>query len=332
MIICFFLFKTAVAQKPQGDFSAVDWQVLSVTRQMPDTLAYHLTKLYTTDIEKVRAIYSWICQNISYNADIYKPIHLRKPYLPEPVDTALEWKSGDEMVARKVIRRGVAVCEGYSKLFKVLCEYAGIKAVVINGYVRSDFDRAAERFRTNHAWNAVQIDSLWYLVDVTWAAGYMTWGDEFVQKQNDFYFLTPPAEFIRDHYPDELRWSLLPHPPSLAEFKKMPFRSKSFVKYGISSYFPKTGVIEAEPGDTLSFTLSLKDVKKAKSTFSDPFQDTASFSLSPASVFIKPDKESGNTVYYNFIVDDTTEWVHLLFNDDVILRYNVSRRRSIASN
>ena len=135
------------------------------------------------------------------------------------------------MVAQKVLRRGIAVCDGYSRLFKVLCQYAGIEAVVLNGYAHSDFNSGGNRFRTNHTWNAVCIDSVWHLVDATWGAGYMTYSDEFVQKQNDFYFLTPPDEMIRDHYPEDLRWSLLTHPPGLAEFKKAPFRSKSFLKY-----------------------------------------------------------------------------------------------------
>jgi transglutaminase/protease-like cytokinesis protein 3 len=331
LVFLFFHF-CVQAQKPSANFGAIDWYVQSVKTPATDSLAAKLTVPYTTDLEKVRAIYSWICQNIRYNADIYKPIALRARYKPEPIDTTSEWKSADEMMAQKVLRRGIAVCEGYSRLFKVLCQYAGIEAVVLNGYVRTDYDRSAERFRTNHTWNAVRIDSAWQLVDATWGAGYMTYGDEFVQKQNDYYFLTPPEELIRDHYPEDLRWSLMPQPPTLAEFRKMPFKSKAYIKYGINAYFPSNGLLEAEVGDTLSFSINLKNAKKAKSVFPDPFLDTASFALSPASVFIKPQKEVGDTVYYNFVVDESTQWVHLLFNDDVILRYNVNRKQSLASN
>jgi hypothetical protein len=137
---------------------------------------------------------------------------------------------------------------------------------------------------------------------------------------------------IRDHYPEDLRWTLLPQPPTLAEFRKMPFKSKSFVKYGIQAYLPSSGLLEAEVGDTLSFSISLRDVTRSKGTSPDPFFDTASFALSPNSVFIKPEKEGVDKVFYRFVVDETTQWVHLLFNDDVILRYNVSRRPSLASN
>ncbi len=331
-LLIFFWALGAQAQKPTANFFAIDTYVQSVQEANLDTLAGKLIFPYTTELEKVRAIYSWICQNIRYNADIYKPLALRARFRQEPLDTTTEWKSADEMVAQKVLRRRLAVCDGYSRLFKVLCQYAGVEAVVLNGYVRTDFDRAPERFRTNHTWNAVRIDSAWHLVDATWGAGYMTYGDEFVQKQNDFYFLTPPDELIRDHYPEDLRWTLLAAPPSLAEFRKMPFKSKAYVKYGIHSYFPAYGLVDAEPGDTLVFSIRLNDVKKARAISPDPFLDTASFSLSPASVFIRPEKEAGDSVYYRFAVDGSTQWVHLLFNDDVILRYQVRRRPSLASN
>ena len=65
------------------------------------------------------------------------------------------------MVAQKVLRRGKAVCDGYARLFKVLCQYTGLEAVVLNGYVRTDVGRSSERFKTNHTWNAVRIDSVW---------------------------------------------------------------------------------------------------------------------------------------------------------------------------
>ncbi|HEV7331423.1 MAG TPA: transglutaminase domain-containing protein [Flavisolibacter sp.] len=332
ILFCLWSFG-ASAQRPAANFAAIDWQVQSVSSNTPDSLAIKLTAGYTTELEKVRAIFTWICQNIAYNSNIYKPLYRRPPFIQGPVDTVSEWKSADEMVAQKVLSRRLAVCDGYSRLFKVLCTYAGIQAEVVNGYVRSNYERSAERFRTNHTWNAVRIDSTWHLVDVTWAAGYMTYNDEFVPKQNDFYFLTRPQDFVRDHFPEDLRWTLLAEPPTLAEFRKMPFKVKSYIKYGIESYSPRQGLVEAQVGDTLLFSLSLKDVKRAKNTISDPFLDTATFALSPLSVFIKPEKETGGEVFYSYVVDASTQWVHLLFNDDVVLRYSIQRRRpDLASN
>lgn len=332
ILFCFFSF-CATAQKPIANFTAIDWQVRSISATTPDSLAIQLTAGYATDLEKVRAIYSWICQNIAYNSNIYKPLYRRPPFIQAPMDTVSEWKPADEMVAQKVLTRRMAVCDGYSRLFKVLCTYAGLQAEVVNGYVRTNLDRSTDRFRTNHTWNAVRIDSAWHLLDVTWAAGYLTYNDEFVQQQNDLYFMANPQDFVLDHFPEDLRWTLLAEPPTLAEFRKMPFKVKSYIKYGIEGYTPRNGLVEAAVGDTLFFSLSLKDVKRAKNTFPDPFLDTANFALSPKSVFIKPEKESGGEVFYSYVVDTSTQWVHLLFNDDVVLRYSLQRRRpDLASN
>lgn len=328
----FLLFSFSVQGQKKINFAAVDRYVQQVPAVRPDSLATLLATPFTTDMEKARAVYSWICQNIRYNVNVYRPLRFRPPFVPEPIDTVTAWKSADEMVAQKVLRRRVAVCEGYARLFKTLCRYAGLEAVVINGYVRTNTDRSADRFRTNHTWNAVRIDSAWHLVDATWGAGYITYNDDFVQEQNDFYFLTSPAEMIRDHYPEDLQWTLLPQPPTLAEFRKMPFRSKSYIKYGIRAYTPAQGMLEADAGDTLLFSISLRDVARSKNTSSDPFADTAAFSLSPLSTFLKPENEMGETVFYRYVVDAATEWVHLLFNSDVILRYHITRRRSVASN
>ncbi|RYF87276.1 MAG: hypothetical protein EON98_01020, partial [Chitinophagaceae bacterium] len=173
----------------QQSFSSIDWKVQSLDAPTPDSLARAINGMFSTQLEKTRAIYAWITSHIDYNTSIYKPWAAKYDYSPDPLDTASIWPSGDEMVARKVMRRRTAVCDGYARLFKVLCDYTGIEAVIVQGYGRV---AGSNRFRTNHTWNAVKIDSAWYLVDATWASGYMTFGDDYVRKQNDVYFLTPP--------------------------------------------------------------------------------------------------------------------------------------------
>lgn len=312
------------AQHRPASFSAIDWKMQSVEAPTPDSLARVIASIYTNDLEKVRAAYSWITSHISYNTGVYRPRSVVFSYPKDPMDTAAVWPSGDEMTARKVMLRKTAVCDGYAKLFKVICDYLNVEAKVIHGYGRTTVgDR---KFRTNHTWNAVRIDSTWYLLDVTWAAGHINFRDDFVAQQNDFYFLTPPNQFINDHYPEDLSWTLLLEPPTLSEFKRMPFRSKNFIKYDIATYTPEIGVIEAAVGDTLSFSLQLKNAERIKRISPDPFIDSASFSAWPASVFVKPFVQKGNTVHYHYQVEPGKEWVHLVFNDDVVIRYRINLR------
>jgi hypothetical protein len=308
----------------EASFSSIDWSVQNITAPTPDSLAHLLTKNYTTDLAKVRAIYSWITTHIAYNMDIFKTKPAHYKYSPDPLDTSAVWPSGDEMIARKVLRKKVAVCDGYSRLFKVLCSHAGIEAEIVTGYGRVSGGGGDKKFKTNHTWNAVRIDSVWKLLDVTWASGYTTYADDFIQKQNDFYFLTPPDQFITDHHPEELRWTLLPNPPAPVELRKLPFRSKNFFKYGVGYYTPQSGVIDALPGDTILFSVQLKDVARAKKTSADPFMDTVTYAQWPLSAFVKPAKEAGATILYSYVVDWVSEWVNLLYNDDVIMRYHIN--------
>ncbi|MDR2909089.1 MAG: hypothetical protein LBU86_04325 [Oscillospiraceae bacterium] len=57
-----------------------------------------------------------------------------------------------------VFIRGSAVCEGYSKAFKLLCDRAGIPCESVFGVAGSE----------NHSWNYVLLEGGWYLVDSTW--------------------------------------------------------------------------------------------------------------------------------------------------------------------
>ncbi|MBK6985134.1 MAG: hypothetical protein IPH32_10440 [Bacteroidetes bacterium] len=56
-----------------------------------------------------------------------------------------------------------------------LCQLAGITNVTVFGYAKGQFyDVGDSIFGHNHAWNAVKLDDLWYLYDVTWSHGVHT--------------------------------------------------------------------------------------------------------------------------------------------------------------
>jgi hypothetical protein len=221
----------------------------------------------------------------------------------------------------------VAVCNGYARLFKTLCDYAGVRAEVVTGYARTNGVSQGGRFRSNHTWNAVYIDSAWHLLDVTWASGYTTYADEFVKRYDDYYFLTPPEQFIRTHYPDDLQWSLLQNPPTLHEFNNAPFKLSTFVKYRINGYKPTSGIVAAAIGDTLQFELDPADVERDKKIAADDRFDSTALALAPPSwAFLKPDTAvNGRKISYTYTVATAgVEWLHILYNNDVIMRYKLS--------
>ncbi|MGK2861714.1 MAG: transglutaminase domain-containing protein [Chitinophagaceae bacterium] len=290
----------------------------------PVTLSQQLTLSCSTDRQKVSAIFYWITENIAYRT---KPIYSRKrnsPDLIEEIHDTLALKPLDERVAETVLEDRVAVCDGYARLFKTLCSFSGIRAEVINGYARTETGKKIQRFRPNHSWNAVWVDSSWQLLDVTWASGFISWhGGEFIRQLDEQYFLSAPDQFIREHYPDDLRWTLMENPPLMAEFRHSPFRQKAFTKYNIISYIPEKGVIEALPGDTILIVIETANAGKDKQVSSDPFLDTTIYST-PISALLRPTDPINGKIIYSYIVDQPTiEWLYILYNEDIVLRYKL---------
>ena len=314
-----------VCAQPAASFNAIDGTVRSIDDTRPDLLAQKLTAPYHTDTEKVRSIFRWITENIAYatRPQNGRPRSSRR-YKPIPMDSLLALKTVDEIVAYTVLQNRIAVCNGYARLFKMLCQYAGIRAELVTGYARGGLGSTA--FRPNHTWNAVYVDGAWQLVDATWASGFISFADAFVKQYDDAYFFPDPERFIRSHYPEDLKWALVPSPPTLQEFHRAPFRLTAFSKYGIQEYRPARGVVEAAIGDTLEFRFT-RNGDTSRMLAPELYADSMLLSGVPSWEFLKPSVRAGEIVYSYAVQSPNVEWVHLVYNDDVILRYRLNIRK-----
>jgi len=329
--ILLFLPLSSFAQLPSSNFYNVDERAKYLPFSTPDSLARQLTFPYSKDIEKVRAIFRWITENISYNV---KP--LRKNNSPaksfimdDPADTAA-LKPLSERVAIDVLNRRLAFCDGYARLFSTLCAYAGIESEVITGYANGGLRRRG-RFGSNHRWNAVRIDSSWYLLDATWASGHITFGtDDFIKSYNDFYFLTAPKAFARDHYPEDPRWTLLSELPVMNEFEYSPFKTHAFSKNNILSYTPQSGIIEASEGDTLRFEIVSRDPINPVFIIDSPYVDSAIIADNRAVDSTKQwSTAAGKKATITYIVTSSDiHWLNIICQDEYILRYKLNIRKN----
>ncbi len=322
LVILSFLFSSTAFCQDKISFTAIDQRVLKVKTSDAATLSKELTSGYTSDLEKVRAIFRWIAENISYKIPSYSR-HPPMRYKKRSSDTdTSELKSADERVAENVLEDGESVCDGYTKLFKTLCIYAGLQAEVVVGFARGT--KGARRFGSNHTWNVVMIDKKWELMDVTWASGYVSYRkDEFVKEFDENYFMVKPEKFIEEHYPDNLQWTLMDDPPLMAEFKNSPYKQKTFSKYSIKAYNPSKGLLEVAAGDTLRFELESSDIQRDHNIFSDLFPDKSVFKTDN-SILLSPSGRVDNKTSYTYLVaSPEIRWLYLLYNDDVILRYRI---------
>jgi len=213
----------ALPARTEGDdtYSQIDRHALAAPADEEQSLAglaNYLARPCKTDIEKTRAVYRWMTDRIAYDFDAFRRGGRYRNDEPETV-----------LTARK------AICEGYAGLFADLCKRMGVTAVKISGFGKGFGYRSRVTFsRTNHAWNAVQIDGKWRLIDATWGAGFIQ-GDKFVKRFSEFFFLTPPETFIFTHFPQENRWQLLDVSITQKQFEQQPKPSEELFEMGVSA-------------------------------------------------------------------------------------------------
>ncbi|MEM6954906.1 MAG: transglutaminase domain-containing protein [Myxococcota bacterium] len=172
-------------------------------------------------LERTRAIHDWIAVHISYDVALLRRLE------------GGERVSATTQDAATVLRARRGVCAGYSNLMKALGDEAGIDVRVITGHTKD----SAALGGVGHAWNAVKIGERWHLIDATWNAGYVN-GDTFTRRYTSDYFLTPPAVFGTNHFPDQAEWQLLETPLTRAEFLRLLNMRPAFFRQGLTLEAP----------------------------------------------------------------------------------------------
>ena len=175
-------------------------------------LVHKLTAPLATDVERFRAIYLWVCQNIKGDY----PMMLENDKMRRKLHTdslaLATWNNQFKKEIFQILRKKKrTTCSGYSYLIKEMAELAGIEAAIVDGYGPINKLKIERLKIPNHSWNAVKLDDKWYLCDATWAAGYTdltTYLFEF--DYDDQYWLMPPEEFAKTHQPEDPQWTLLP--------------------------------------------------------------------------------------------------------------------------
>ena len=121
-----------------------------------------------------------------------------------------------------------------------------------------------------------------------------------------------------------LQWTLLSDPPAPEEFKNSPFRQSNFAKNNIKTISLKTGFINAVVGDTLRIELESTDTANDHRKFSDTARiDSSIFTKYHNTIFLQPFYAAGKINYIFAVNSPGTQWIHLMYNHDIILRYRL---------
>ncbi|MBK8563449.1 MAG: hypothetical protein IPN76_08895 [Saprospiraceae bacterium] len=204
---------------PPNPFSNIDNKARKCPSSMEgnlDSLASYLQSFAKKDIEKARAIYIWLTDNIDY--DDYAFNH------------GLQAKTAEEVLAERK-----AVCDGFSNLFLALGEKMELEIKKVTGYAKGyDYDPSYVFEETDHAWNIIKINGDWKIFDATWGQGYaVNVKGKMVSKKkfDDYWFDVPPHEAIFTHLPADADCLISPC-PSKKKFEKMTYIEPSLFKLG----------------------------------------------------------------------------------------------------
>ena len=132
-------------------------------------------QIITSDMgeyDKVKAIHDWMLNNVRY-------------------DTASS-KAATSYTAEGLFDTHVAVCDGYSRAFLLLCQRAGLSAVRVTGLAANSSGNTEK-----HAWNQVKVDGKWYNIDVTWDDPVVP--DGYGDNRSYEYFLIPDSLMDLNH-------------------------------------------------------------------------------------------------------------------------------------
>ncbi len=239
-----------------------------------------MSRIYKTDEEKLRAVYFWITENITYDCAAY---HNESPRSANP---------------DYVLKSHKAVCSGYAALLQFCCDEMKIPCKTIRGVARGgeeDFFINPDSLKTNHSWNAVMLNGEWKLIDATWASGYADKAvTKFTKKRDEHYYFMSPAKLIYTHLPDETNWQLLKDSiVTQNAFCNQPLVMSGYFTTEIESTEPFVLVLRKNIGDTIAFKFRTKAMLKDILVFSD---DKPAINLSDS--LLKKD----SFYYYNYVV------------------------------
>jgi transglutaminase/protease-like cytokinesis protein 3 len=253
LLLNIILLQSSYSQK----YTAID----SIVLKYPDfgsteKLAEQIKKDFISEHDKARAIYSWIALNLDYDLETFLDPPAQKDFSSkDAADAAKQLQVFNEKTMQKAFRSRKAVCLGYSLLYAHLATLTGLKCQIIKGDAKVDLpDIGRRNYLINHAWNSVQIDGKWVLVDATWGGGYLDYRRKIIVKKfTPIYFDMEPKYFNMKHYPEAAMYK--GNTGNKSEFLNGPLIYDSFIEENCEILEPFSGVINANDGDKITFKI-----------------------------------------------------------------------------
>jgi transglutaminase/protease-like cytokinesis protein 3 len=252
------------------------------------SLGQYLGRVSANEHTRALTVFTWVAKNIQYDWASYRGLLADAGY--------------NSQDAEAVLHRRTGVCEGYANLMTALCTAAGLRSQKIHGDAKGCGYSPGKTFETSdHAWNVIQVNGKWELVDACWASPQTG-----QQELNYYYFCTMPAQFATSHLPEAQQWQLVSPAISMKAFVNAPFVYDCFHKQGFEQVIPIThtlipnGAVQTvrlvrANADKLNYSVSFEDQQGLMQALDTRVQSTSD---GVALRFVLPIQQEGQLHIY----------------------------------
>ena len=295
LILIGVMFGNATAEGQVFGYNEADWVALNIPKSETGTtkdIAAYIGKRLDSDNKKIRAIYTWVTNNIKYDKD---SVHL------------VILDEDNEQKVTYALKRRKGVCENFAAIFNDLCIKSGISSFVIEGYTK----QSGAMDRSPHVWCAAFTNGQWFMYDPTWDAGFISNG-YFTSRIQTNYFKIAPANFIESHLPFDPLFQFVNNPISYKEFRAGNVHYTEFNKYNYTDSIKKY-----QASDSITKYLSAYD-RISNYGWPPRLIDTRLKQIKLEIELIYQDRDMA---FYNFIVDNYNQAL-AIFNKFITYRNN----------
>ncbi len=238
--------------------------IKKVSGSDPVKLSKKITAPYSSEKEKIEAIYYWITHNIKYDFKMLEKFQRDAAKMKNKKYTKEELEKHKRKLYEASLKSKKGICQNYASIFNALCTSANIESVYVRGVVKSDPLRASAGFGP-HAWNAVKVDGAWELLDATFGAGHRNSKNRFEFSFSPGYLFANKQAFSMSHFPMDDQWQLLDQPIDKKRFAEMTFLGPAMFEYNISKLSPlENKITKNEEGNIIITFQSDKKIKNLR--------------------------------------------------------------------
>jgi transglutaminase superfamily protein len=254
LLNCILLATNTNAQDSNKDFHSVDDYIKKLgtldTLNM-GSISVMVTQHFPDKIDKVRAIFDWIADNIDF-------------------DCKAAQSSNNDLNTDDVLKYRKTTSPGYAALFQDMCSVAGIRCLTVDGYIKNSTDDInAKPDGFTHTWDVVQLgksEEEWHYVDPMLGSGYTDKDMKTYTKAfNDNYFFANKTTFNLQCFPDNMAWQLdNSGPKNKKEFFTQPVVKDAAYLFDVSGYTPLEGDAKVKTGKPVRFTINVHNEDSIK--------------------------------------------------------------------